>query len=202
MSYSHAVRQWTLVLQLEGEQEPKAIPMASKIPPHVARELRRHVGRGHKQSAPSGPSGEVPESESFLRNPKVLAGCLALTGGMMSIPYFFVNWIQPLGERDGALTGSQIRRGAFNNSGSKDAGKGELGCAKCICVDVSYPCAATKIHTGTSSVEGGSNSVMRVSRTTGVTLNYLGGTIPATLNTANNLRAKRGGECNDAISLW
>ena len=26
-------------------------------------------------------------------------------------------------ERDGELTGSQIRRGAFNNSGSKDAGK-------------------------------------------------------------------------------
>lgn len=104
---------------------PKATPMASKIPPHVARELRRHVGGGQRRSAPSGLGGAGHESESFLRNPKVLASCLALTGGMMAIPYFFVNWIQPLGERDGALTGSQIRRGAFNNSGSKDVGKGK-----------------------------------------------------------------------------
>lgn len=42
---------------------------------------------------------------------------------MAVIPYVFINWIQPLSERDGALTGSQIRRGAFNNSGSKDVGK-------------------------------------------------------------------------------
>ena len=111
--------------------------MASKIPPHVARELRRHVGRGQKQSAPSGLGGAGPESESFLRNPKVLASCLALTGGMMAVPYFFVNWIQPLGERDGELTGSQIRRGAFNNSGSKDVGKGEHSFAKVIRVGVS-----------------------------------------------------------------
>jgi len=41
----------------------------------------------------------------------------------MAVPYAFINWIQPLSERDSELTGSQIRRGAFNNSGSKDAGK-------------------------------------------------------------------------------
>ena len=42
---------------------------------------------------------------------------------MTAVPYFFMNWIQPLTERDSELTGSQIRRGAFNNSGSRDAGK-------------------------------------------------------------------------------
>lgn len=42
---------------------------------------------------------------------------------MTAVPYFFIRWIQPLSERDGALTGSQIRRGAFNNSGSTDVGK-------------------------------------------------------------------------------
>ena len=61
---------------------------------------------------------------------------------MTIVPYAFINWIRPLTDRDGALTGSQIRRGAFNNSGSKDAGidpywdfkrgrrkkKGEDGC--------------------------------------------------------------------------
>jgi len=32
-------------------------------------------------------------------------------------------WIRPLSDRDEALTHAQIRRGAFNNSGSRDAGK-------------------------------------------------------------------------------
>ena len=53
----------------------------------------------------------------------VLAGCLALTATMTIVPYAFINWIRPLSERDDALTGSQIRRGAFNNSGSRDVGK-------------------------------------------------------------------------------
>lgn len=42
---------------------------------------------------------------------------------MTIVPYFFMNWIQPLTDRDAELTPGQIRRGAFNNSGSKDAGK-------------------------------------------------------------------------------
>lgn len=90
--------------------------MASKIPPHLARELRRHV---IKQS----PSTINESKASFFSDPKVLAGCLALTATMTAVPYFFMGWIQPLTERDGELTGSQIRRGAFNNSGSRDAGK-------------------------------------------------------------------------------
>ena len=90
--------------------------MASKIPPHLARELRRHVV---KQS----PSATNESKTSFFSDPKVLAGCLALTVTMTAVPYFFMGWIQPLTERDGELTGSQIRRGAFNNSGSRDAGK-------------------------------------------------------------------------------
>jgi len=42
---------------------------------------------------------------------------------MLVIPYVIVNSIEPLTERDGVLTKSQIRRGPFNNSGSADAGK-------------------------------------------------------------------------------
>ena len=42
---------------------------------------------------------------------------------MTLIPYVFMNTIRPLSERDDPLTGSQIRRGAFNNSGSRDVGK-------------------------------------------------------------------------------
>ena len=101
--------------------------MASKIPPHVARELRRHL---LKQKPPTTGSSSSNRSSSdasssyfSFSQPKVLAGCLALTATMAIVPYVFINWIQPLSERDEALTGSQIRRGAFNNSGSKDVGK-------------------------------------------------------------------------------
>ena len=105
---------------------PWVAAMASKIPPHVARELRRHVVKPRPPpggSSAGGPSSaDAPSGFSFSQ-PKVLAGCLALTATMTVVPYLFMGWIQPLTERDGELTGSQIRRGAFNNSGSKDAGK-------------------------------------------------------------------------------
>jgi hypothetical protein len=101
--------------------------MASKIPPHLARELRRHLVKQKPPSTGSSSnnssSSDAPSSDFSFSQPKVLAGCLALTATMAFIPYVFMNWIQPLSERDGALTGSQIRRGAFNNSGSKDVGK-------------------------------------------------------------------------------
>ena len=94
--------------------------MANKIPPHVARELRRHVA---KSPSPSHETASTAPSSLFSFDPKVLAGCLALTATMTAVPYFFMHTIRPLNERDDALTGSQIRRGAFNNSGSKDVGK-------------------------------------------------------------------------------
>ncbi|KAL3805356.1 hypothetical protein HJC23_009063 [Cyclotella cryptica] len=94
--------------------------MASKIPPHVARELRRHVA---KPPPSSDKITSTASSSLFSFDPKVLAGCLALTATMTAVPYFFMHTIRPLNERDDALTGSQIRRGAFNNSGSKDVGK-------------------------------------------------------------------------------
>ena len=95
--------------------------MASKVPPHVAKELRRHLT---KQQGPSngGGGGGGDGSSSRGGGPALLAA-LALTATMTIVPYFFMNWIRPLSERDDALTGSQIRRGAFNNSGSKDVGK-------------------------------------------------------------------------------
>jgi hypothetical protein len=93
--------------------------MASKVPPHVAKELRRHLA---KQQGPSTNGGSDGSSSSRGGGPALLAA-LALTATMTIVPYFFMNWIRPLNERDDALTGSQIRRGAFNNSGSKDVGK-------------------------------------------------------------------------------
>ena len=99
--------------------------MSSKIPPHVARELRRHVvkQRTPSNNGSSASSSSSSSSEYSFTQPKVLAGCLALTATMTIVPYAFMNWIQPLTEREGELTKSQIRRGAFNNSGSTDVGK-------------------------------------------------------------------------------
>jgi hypothetical protein len=92
---------------------------SNKVPPHVAKELRRHLA---KQQGPSINGGSDGSSSSRGGGPALLAA-LALTATMTIVPYFFMNWIRPLNERDDALTGSQIRRGAFNNSGSKDVGK-------------------------------------------------------------------------------
>lgn len=96
--------------------------MASKIPPHVARELRRHVARS-KPSSSSSTSNNNNSTDSSFSRPKVVAGCVALTATFFAVPYLFINWIQPLTEREEGLTGGQIRRGAFNNSGSTDVGK-------------------------------------------------------------------------------
>ena len=93
--------------------------MGRGVPPHVARELRRHLA---KQQGPSNGGGDVGDVSSRGGGPALLAA-IALTATMTIVPYFFMNWIRPLSERDDALTGSLIQRGAFNKSGSKDVGK-------------------------------------------------------------------------------
>ncbi|GFH49709.1 hypothetical protein CTEN210_06185 [Chaetoceros tenuissimus] len=89
----------------------------TKIPPHIARELKRHVQNGAKSGASS--TGKKDNSKTI----KTLLGCTAFIGFTASFPYLGMAWIGPLNDRDEALTHAQIRRGAFNNSGSRDAGK-------------------------------------------------------------------------------
>jgi hypothetical protein len=86
-----------------------------KIPPHFARELKRHVTKQTQST-----SSSASNTNSIM---KTLFGCVAFGGVTASIPYFALQWISPLNDRDEALTHSQIRRGAFNNSGSRDAGR-------------------------------------------------------------------------------
>jgi hypothetical protein len=88
---------------------------ARKIPPHFARELKRHVIKQTQSS-----SSSTSHNNSTV---KTLFGCVAFAGVTASIPYFALQWIAPLNDREDALTHSQIRRGAFNNSGSRDAGR-------------------------------------------------------------------------------
>ena len=83
--------------------------MAShKIPKHVAQELKRHV--------------QKPSSNN---NNKTFAlfGCMAFTALAAAMPYFATKWTGNLNSSENALTAAQTRRGAFNNSGTRDVGK-------------------------------------------------------------------------------
>mmetsp|Transcript_5611 Transcript_5611/g.8176 ORF Transcript_5611/g.8176 Transcript_5611/m.8176 type:complete len:148 (-) Transcript_5611:205-648(-) len=99
---------------------------AQKISPELERELRRHVARStpKQTSKQAGAESQTNSSSSFSTpGGKVLAGCLALTGFALSMPAISMWWIGGLVQKDEALTAAQTRRGAFMNSGTRDAGK-------------------------------------------------------------------------------
>lgn len=52
-----------------------------------------------------------------------LGGSLLLTATAGSFPLLATWWIGNLNQRDEALTAPQVRRGAFQNSGTRDIGK-------------------------------------------------------------------------------
>lgn len=97
----------------------------NKLPPEVAKELLRHVApRKSTQRAAQQLAAQQQQQQSQKRGSGwVLAGCLAFTGTAFAIPFVAQKWIGNLNARDEPLTHAQIRRGAFNNSGSTDAGK-------------------------------------------------------------------------------
>ena len=89
----------------------------SKLPPDVRRELLRHV-------KPRGAAaGANRTSQSSGSSSGILFAYLGLLGCAGMIPYVATQWIGNLNEKDDALTPAQVRRGAFLNSGTKDAGK-------------------------------------------------------------------------------
>ena len=82
---------------------------ASKIPPHIARELRRHV----KPKIPNNSStstnkshfkfGGFGKGDSSSSNSKLytLLGCSAFIGITASFPFFGMAWIGRLSDKDG-----------------------------------------------------------------------------------------------------
>lgn len=92
------------------------------LPPHVARELRRHI-------APSASSASTRQAIAQLRlaeqqrNRHVLIGCTLFTMAAGSMPLILYYWIGGLYDADRPLTAPQVRRGPFQNSGSKDIGR-------------------------------------------------------------------------------
>lgn len=97
--------------------------MASKLknlPPDVRRELLRHV----KPRSSTTNSSAASSSQSSARNYwPLVAACTAFVGFGASLPYWATQTIGNLTDRDEALTAAQVRRGAFLNSGTQDAGK-------------------------------------------------------------------------------
>jgi len=93
-----------------------------KLPPEVARELRRHVSpRPLPKTGQNQAAGMAEEQKKRLQ--WVLAGCVAFTATAASFPLISTWWISNLNAKDDALTPAQVRRGAFNNSGTKDVGR-------------------------------------------------------------------------------
>jgi hypothetical protein len=93
--------------------------MASKIPPHLARELQRHVA---KKVMPSQAASSQQKSKYSQSSP-VLLGCLGFLGAACSIPFVAMWWVGRLVDKEEGLSAAQVRRGAFNNSGSRDVGR-------------------------------------------------------------------------------
>jgi hypothetical protein len=93
-----------------------------KLPPDVQRELLRHVKKpATKATATTSPA--IGASSSSRRTYYWLMGCVAFVSAAGSLPYWATQTIGNLTDRDEPLNASGVRRGAFANSGSKDAGR-------------------------------------------------------------------------------
>lgn len=97
--------------------------MASKLknlPPDVRRELLRHVKPRATANGNTASSSSSSSSKSYW---PLVTACTAFVGFGASLPYWATQTIGNLTDRDEALTAAQVRRGAFLNSGTHDAGK-------------------------------------------------------------------------------
>jgi len=104
-----------------------------KLPPDVRRELLRHV----KPTTHARKHAQQQQQQQHLRNARLeeagsdrsksaknwLIGCVGFVGAAATLPYYATQKIGSLTDRDDPLTAAQVRRGAFMNSGSRDAGK-------------------------------------------------------------------------------
>lgn len=100
--------------------------MASQLknlPPEVRRELLRHVRPRTVPSTSGGRAGRTATTTNSKTYWPLVVGCTAFVGFGASLPYWATQTIGNLTDRDEPLTAAQVRRGAFLNSGTHDAGK-------------------------------------------------------------------------------
>jgi hypothetical protein len=98
----------------------------SSIPPHYLRELQRHVRRLPSTATTNNTIVAAAAATTTRNNSNnhVLFGTLSLLGFACSLPMLSFYWVgRSLTDQDEPLSASQIRRGAFLNSGSRDAGR-------------------------------------------------------------------------------
>ena len=103
-----------------------------KLSPEVRRELLRHVkptsNNTHSKKATDHLRArhqrmEDAGNERNKSTKRWLLGCVGFVGCAATLPYYATQKIGSLTDRDDPLTAAQVRRGAFMNSGSRDAGK-------------------------------------------------------------------------------
>lgn len=102
------------------------------LPPHVVRELRRHIAPPTATAATTATSSNPhqQQQQTQQQRPKMsngmkaaLGGTIVLTATAASFPLLATWWIGNLAQKDDPLTAPQVRRGAFLNSGTRDVGK-------------------------------------------------------------------------------
>ena len=105
-----------------------------KLPPDVRRELLRHVKPSTNTQTSKLNADRLRRNHENLEavgknrsksSKKWLLGCVGFVGCAASIPYWATQKIGNLTSQEAPLSANTVRRGAFNNSGSKDAGKDE-----------------------------------------------------------------------------
>ena len=114
-----------------------------KLPPDVRRELLRHVKPSTNTQTSKLNADRLRRNHENLEavgknrsksSKKWLLGCVGFVGCAASIPYWATQKIGNLTSQEAPLSANTVRRGAFNNSGSKDAGKDENWKKRSICV--------------------------------------------------------------------
>ena len=114
-----------------------------KLPPDVRRELLRHVKPSTNTQTTKVNADRLRRNHENLEavgknrsksSKKWLLGCVGFVGCAASIPYWATQKIGNLTSQEAPLSANTVRRGAFNNSGSKDAGKDENWKKRSICV--------------------------------------------------------------------
>jgi hypothetical protein len=92
-----------------------------KLPPGVTRELMRHVSR--KPLPKPSDAAEQLKQQQGASLQRILYACVAFTATAASIPLVAHWWMGGLVEKEEGLTPAQVRRGAFQNSGTTDIGR-------------------------------------------------------------------------------
>jgi len=93
------------------------------LPPHVVRELKRHVSPKPLPKGAGTAQGAGQRQKMTTGMKVALGGTILLFTTTASFPLLASWWIGNLAQKEDPLTAPQVRRGAFLNSGTRDIGR-------------------------------------------------------------------------------